>query len=114
MEIAELSIRVDEALATARASEGAVMTVAAAAFDAAEQARRAAELAERASAALLGTRPALLPPEPAGEIRVTAAASADDSLDAFNQRADRVAARLQALGGLSPASDAAVPKPAAG
>lgn len=110
--IADLERRVDEALATARASEAAVMTVGAAAFDAAEQARRAAELAERASAAMLGERrssmppaaeSALLPPEPvAGEIRVTAAerpmiAPEDDRLRAFNLRADRVAARLRAL-----------------
>ena len=38
--IGELVERIDEALATARASEGAVMTVGAAALDAAEQARR--------------------------------------------------------------------------
>jgi hypothetical protein len=108
----DLERRVDEALATARASEAVVMTVGAAALDAAEQARRAAELAERASAAMLGERhpppltaePGLLPPEPAaGEIRVTGpdapiAAPEDDRLRAFNLRADRVAARLRALG----------------
>src|SRR6476469_8153080 len=48
--VGELEDRIEEALATARASEAAVMTVGAAALDAAEQARRAAELAERASA----------------------------------------------------------------
>src|SRR5262245_26584316 len=51
--VTELVARIDEALATARASEAAVMTVGAAAIDAAEQAKRAAELAERASSALL-------------------------------------------------------------
>ena len=51
--LSELVARIDEALATARASEAAVMTVGAAALDAAEQARRAADLAERASAAML-------------------------------------------------------------
>lgn len=85
-----LERRVDEALATARASEAAIMTVGAAAFDAAEQARRAAELAERASAAMVAERigragrgspghtsAALLPPEPAaGEIKVSAVPSA--------------------------------------
>ncbi len=53
---ASWSVRIDEALATARASEAAVMTVGAAALDAAEQARRAAELAERASIAALGAQ----------------------------------------------------------
>ena len=77
--VSELEARIDEALATARASESAVMTVAAAALDAADQARRAAELAERASAAMLG-RPA-----------------EDDGLREFTVRADRVAARLRAL-----------------
>ena len=51
--VSELVARIDEALATARASEAAVMTVGAAAIDAAEQAKRAADLAERASAAML-------------------------------------------------------------
>jgi hypothetical protein len=119
--MATLEQRVDEALATARASAAAVMTVGAAALDAAEQARRAAELAERASAALLAERcssppfaaeAALVPPEPAvGEIRVTGPevpvpASEDDPLRAFHLRADRVVARLRALGtgpvGLAP------------
>ncbi len=55
--VSELVARIDEALATARASEAAVMTVGAAAIDAAEQAKRAAELAERASAAMLDRGP---------------------------------------------------------
>lgn len=86
--LGELVERIDEALATARASEAAVMTVGAAALDAAEQARRAAELAERASAALNGhgapggSRPRLL---------------GDASMDDFSARADRVAERLQRL-----------------
>lgn len=105
-----LEERVEEALATARACEAAVMTVGAAALDAAEQARRAAELAERASAAMLSERssppladPALLPPEPvAGEIRVTVPEPpipepADGRLFAFSLRADRVEERLRAL-----------------
>jgi hypothetical protein len=50
----ELEGRIDEALATARSSEAAVMAVGAAALDAAEQARRAAELAERLSTRLVG------------------------------------------------------------
>jgi hypothetical protein len=80
--LSELEARIDEALATARASEAAVMAVGAAALDAADQARRAAELAERASAAMLGGRPA---PD----------ADEDDVLRDFTARADRVAARLR-------------------
>lgn len=96
--IGELVERIDEALATARASEVAVMTVGAAALDAAEQAKRAAELAERASAAMArstpasvarsagGGRPGLFdgpPPVPAR-----------DAMDSFNARADSVSERL--------------------
>lgn len=120
--VADIERRVDEALATARASEAAIMAVGAAAFDAAEQARRAAELAERASAfvaTLAGNPPrpfepplspgpidtVLLPPEPAvGEIRVSAAAPPpasafeDERLRDFNLRAGRLAHRLRAIG----------------
>jgi hypothetical protein len=81
----ELVRRVDEALAVARSSEAAVMTVGAAALDAAEQAYRAAELAERASAALLDDR-RRPPSEEAGP--------ADLTMRSFTERADRVAARL--------------------
>jgi hypothetical protein len=77
--LSELEARIDEALATARASEAAVMTVGAAALDAAEQARRAAVLAERASSALRGP------------------AEGGDRLREFTERADRVAGRLQEL-----------------
>jgi hypothetical protein len=95
--LGELVERIDEALATARASEAAVMTVGAAALDAAEQAKRAAELAERASAAMAG--PALSTAGPLAH-RATAtrparpgAAETGD----FDARADRVAERLQRL-----------------
>jgi plasmid stabilization system protein ParE len=90
--VSELVERIDEALATARASEAAVMTVGAAALDAAEQARRAAELAERASAAL-SERPGSVPPRP----RLVPSANGDDDLRSFAARADRVAARLREL-----------------
>jgi hypothetical protein len=85
--VGELVERIDEALATARASEAAVMTVGAAALDAAEQARRAADLAEQASAAMLRqpARPDLGP------------LAAEDSLGDFTARADRVAERLRRL-----------------
>ena len=51
--LSELEARIDEAMATAKGAESAVVTIGAAALDAAEQARYAAELAERASAAML-------------------------------------------------------------
>jgi hypothetical protein len=89
--VAELERRIDEALVTARASEVAVMTVGAAAFDAAEQARRAAELAERASAAALDVasgRPGPVPPPPGEE---------EEDLRDFSERADRLVARLRQL-----------------
>jgi hypothetical protein len=84
--LSDLELRIDEALATARASEQAVTIVGAAAIDAAKQAVRAAELAERASAtALDASRVAFTgPPE-------------DASLRSFTDRADRVVARLRAL-----------------
>jgi hypothetical protein len=79
--LGELVERIDEALATARASEAAVMTVGAAALDAAEQAKRAAELAERASRAMNGGHP---------DLRLA-------DMDSFTARADRVAERLRLL-----------------
>jgi hypothetical protein len=84
--ISDLVMRIDEAVATARASEAAVMTVGAAALDAAEQARRAADLAERASAAVLGEVP-----------------EKEDGLREFTVHANRVAARLRALESSQPA-----------
>jgi hypothetical protein len=102
--IGELEQRVEQALATARASEAAVMTVGAAAIDAAEQARRAAELAERASAAALAAQDRVA----ALAVAPTSAAEADegaegggegekDSLSDFSARADRLVARLRQL-----------------
>ena len=94
--IGELERRIEVALATARASEAAVMTVGAAALDAAEQARRAAELAERASLAVTERhRSDPVPIEPAkpGARPVGAEASLSD----FSARADRLVARLRQL-----------------
>ena len=95
--IGELERRIEEALATARASEAAVITVGAAALDAAEQARRAAELAERASVAALDAQGRVasvaVSAPPAGK----RAASADDSLSDFSERADRLVERLRQL-----------------
>jgi hypothetical protein len=93
--VAELEQRIDEALATARASEAAVMTVGAAALDAAEQARRAAELAERASLAAAAHRPSS--PVPAAAPRIAHPRGEDDDLGDFSARADRIAERLQRL-----------------
>jgi hypothetical protein len=107
--VSELVERIDEALATARASEAAVMTVGAAAIDAAEQAKRAAELAERASAAMLErTSPPPREPRPRAEAEAEVAAEdepaparyaveEDQSLRDFSARADRLAARLKEL-----------------
>jgi hypothetical protein len=85
--VGELERRIEEALATARSSEAAVMTVGAAALDAAEQARRAAELAERASAAVFSSRRQEAP----------AAEREDEGLRDFHARADFVAARLREI-----------------
>lgn len=99
--IGELQRRIDEALATARASEEAVMTVGAAAIDAAEQARRAAELAERASVAALDAEGrmasiavAKVPESPQESVDDS---PVDDSLSDFSERADRLVARLRQL-----------------
>jgi hypothetical protein len=101
--LGELVERIDEALATARSSEAAVMTVGAAALDAADQAKRAADLAERASvAARAATRP------PAGNAGANGAAPgpakgaipsppAGHATDDFSARADRLAERLSRL-----------------
>jgi len=89
--LGELVERIDEALATARASEAAVMTVGAAALDAAEQARRAADLAERASAAVVGRSPVrVADPPPAN-------GSSGAPIDDFSARADRLSERLLRL-----------------
>jgi hypothetical protein len=88
--LGELVERIDEALATARASEAAVMSVGAAALDAAEQAKRAADLAERASAAALaGLRRAGADP--------TGLNGSTSPIADFSARADRLAERLQRL-----------------
>ncbi len=97
--IGELERRVEEALVTARASEAAVISVGAAAIDAAEQARRAAELAERASAAALDAqdRVALMVAPPAPPAPARASASDSESMRDFSERADRLVARLRQL-----------------
>jgi hypothetical protein len=94
--IGELQQQIAEALATARASEEAVMTVGAAAIDAAEQARRAAELAERASVAALDAEGRMASIAVA-RVPESAEESVDDSLSDFSERADRLVARLRQL-----------------
>ena len=98
--IGELEQRVAQALATARASEDAVMTVGAAAIDAAEQARRAAELAERASisardaqervAAVTAVVPLSTSEGAARTGAESSSESGEDSLSEFSARADRL------------------------
>lgn len=120
--IGELERRIEEALVTARASEAAVMTVGAAALDAAEQARRAAELAELASAAALEARESIVAApvatvSPVAKPPVADSTAVDDSLSDFSARADRLVARLRQLQrvplGEPAASDpAARPRPA--
>lgn len=89
--VAELERRIDEALVTARTSEAAVMTVGAAALDAAEQARRAAELAERASATALDASRGIAA-SPIGAVP-----GEEEDLRDFSERADRLVARLRQL-----------------
>jgi len=96
--IGELEERIELALATARASEAAIMTVGAAAFDAAEQAKRAAELAERASAKVASAP--VRPPSPVPDFRPRQRprnASPDNGLRGFHAQADRLAERLRRL-----------------
>jgi hypothetical protein len=98
--IGELVERIDEALATARASEAAVMTVGAAALDAAEQAHRAADLAERASAVVFSGRSPVGVAgggPPAADSLAAPGTPEDEGLRDFTARADRVAARLREL-----------------
>jgi hypothetical protein len=86
--LSELELRIDEALATARASEAAAMTVGASALDAVTQARRAADIAERAATTALDVqRCSEALGGPAG----------DESMRRFTQRADRVVRRLRKL-----------------
>jgi hypothetical protein len=102
--MSELEARIDEAMATAKATESAVVTIGAAALDAAEQARYAAELAERASAAMYAGAQATVAggredgrtPEDRQDANDHSADEADPLAD-FNERADRLVARLAEL-----------------
>jgi hypothetical protein len=106
--VAQLEQRIDVALAVARASEAAALEIGAAALDAADQARRAADLAERASARIDGNGAATAPPSPTVPGDAPAApreelvwpGNGDSTLALFSERADRVVARLRAVGQL--------------
>lgn len=116
--IGELEQRVAQALATARASEAAVMSVGAAAIDAAEQARRAAELAERASISARDAQErvaavAVVTPPSASQAG-SPPEGEEDSLSDFSARADRLVARLRQLQRVplpAPASSGAAGQP---
>ena len=95
--LAELEGRIDEALATARASEAAVMTVGAAALDAAEQARRAAKLAERAATSAASVQLRVAPSPASGAPGSTGVEPSDASLRNFSERADRIMMRLRKI-----------------
>src|SRR4051795_1929377 len=102
--LGELEGRIEEALTTARASEAAVMTVGAAALDAAEQARRAAGLAGGARAMVADAREPDAPTavataatEAAPAPMAPSPAPGDASLKDFSERADRLVARLRQL-----------------
>lgn len=122
--VGELEARIDEALVIARASEEGVREVGEMALDAARQARRAAEAAEVASAAAVeaakkGAEPHSIehklspaegekpveegagsaPEEPAvTEAPVPPAPHFETRFRSFTERADRVSARLRAIG----------------
>ena len=122
--ISELEERIELALVTARASEAAVMTVGAAALDAAEQARRAAELAERASLAVanapMATASASETPARGTEEEPVVGPEVGRkvepggrSLSEFSERADRLVARLRQLQRIPLAAPAATSDAAA-
>lgn len=105
--IAALEQRIDTALAIARASESAAISLADSALESAEQARRAAELvelaAERAVVAtgVNGSAPTAAsgPPAPTP---APLAPTPEAWLVAFERRAEQVGARFARLGPVDP------------
>ena len=102
----QLETRIDEALVIARASEDGVREVGEMALDAARQARRAAEAAEAsaqaAAAAVVRSERSPKPAPPAARDGEGAAEPVrqprfEVRFRSFNERADRVSARLRAL-----------------
>lgn len=108
--VSELEARIDEALVIARASEDGVREVGEMALDAARQARRAAEAAEKSAKAAVEARKMQPKPEPAAvqEAPVEVAPTPEPRFEVrfrrFNERADRLSARLRAFSGSSAAS----------
>ncbi len=103
-ERSELEGRIDQALAVARSSERAALEIGAAAFDAADQARRAADMAMTLAA---GAHGEAAPTNGRGAGPADAAATGaplEPALRHFTDRADRVVARLRALDRLPAAS----------
>ena len=99
--VVELELRIDEAVAIARASETAAVSLGVAAIESAEQARRAADLAVQASEA--ASRAA---EEAAGNAGANGASNGGQTMKApaedermviFARRADRVGARFAQL-----------------
>lgn len=86
--IAVLEARIDEAIAIARASETAAITVADAAIESASQARRAADLAKRASDVAAAA---------AGPHSARGPFTGDERMVRFARRADHLGARLARL-----------------
>jgi hypothetical protein len=108
----ELEGRIDHVLAVARSSERAALEIGAAAFDAADQARRAADLAV-ALASGVAAEPLAGATNGVNGARAESAGPADapelalePALRHFTERADRVVARLRALDRLPAASSA--------
>lgn len=97
--LGELEARIDEALATARATEAAVTTVGASALAAAEQARRAAGIAEEAAATALAAQRSMVDGARVSRpgIGPVYREGGDERLRSFDERADRIAERLRAL-----------------
>jgi hypothetical protein len=100
----ELEQRVDVALSVARSAESAAVEIGAAAFDAADQARRAAELAQRAAGGgeVAAPLPAPVPlPVSGSDVEAPPVPSGGEGPDAklrcFSERDDRVMTRLRAL-----------------
>lgn len=97
----ELVERIDEALATARASEAAVMTVGASALDAAEQAKRAADLAAEANASASKAWERVSRSAPGSAANSSGNGSGNGrhngGVEDFSARADRLAERLRRL-----------------
>lgn len=97
--LADLELKVDEALALARSSEAAVTEIGALALDAAERAGRAARLAERAATVAAGGSSQVEGDAGGndGNGNGSGGTAAEEALRRFTERADRVAARLRAV-----------------